>query len=62
MKRYSPYIKKPTVQKVNPDLTSYVTERALNGLFVTIADEENKIRLNPAARVSDLLKKVFGAH
>ena len=46
--------------KVNPDLTAYVTERALNGLFVTIADEENKIRTNPAARVTDILKKVFG--
>jgi len=56
------YNKVPLVQKINPDLTAYVTERALNGLFVTIADEENKIRLNPAARVTDLLKKVFGAH
>ncbi|MBL7717888.1 MAG: DUF4197 domain-containing protein [Flavipsychrobacter sp.] len=56
------YNKLPTVrQKINPDLTGYVTERALNGLFVTIADEENKIRTNPAARVSDILKKVFGA-
>jgi len=59
---FTVYNRIPTVQKINPDLTSYVTERALNGLFVTIADEENKIRLNPAARVSDLLKKVFGAH
>lgn len=49
-----------TTNKVNTDLTAYVTERALNGLFVTIADEENKIRLNPASRVTDLLKKVFG--
>ena len=49
-----------TFKKVNPDLSAYVTERALNGVFVYIADEENKIRMNPAARVSDLLKKVFG--
>ncbi len=49
-----------TFNKVNPDLPAYVTERALNGLFVYIAEEENKIRMNPAARVSDLLKKVFG--
>jgi hypothetical protein len=56
------YNRLPTVkQKINPDLTAYVTERALNGLFVTISDEENKIRSNPAARVTDLLKKVFGA-
>ena len=54
------YNKIPTVQRVNTDLPAYVTERALNGLFVTIADEENKIRTNSAARVTDLLKKVFG--
>ena len=55
------YNKLPTTRsKVNPDLTAYVTERALNGLFITIADEENKIRNNPTARVTDLLKKVFG--
>lgn len=49
-----------TYNKVNPDLSAYVTERALNGVFVYIAEEENKIRINPAARVTDLLKKVFG--
>lgn len=49
-----------TINKINPDLTGYVTERALNGLFVTVEQEENKIRQNPAARVTDLLKKVFG--
>ena len=49
-----------TFNKVNPDLSGYVTERALNGVFVYIAEEESKIRMNPAARVSDLLKKVFG--
>lgn len=49
-----------SVNKVNPDLTGYVTERALNGLFVTIADEEAKIRTNPAAQVTNLLQKVFG--
>jgi hypothetical protein len=50
-----------TRNRINPDLTAYVTERALNGLFVGIADEENKIRTNPAARITDLLSKVFGA-
>lgn len=56
------YNRLPTTRtKVNPDLTAYVTERALNGMFVTIADEENKIRTNPGARVTDLLQKVFGA-
>ena len=50
-----------TKHKVNTDLTGYVTERALNGLFTTVADEEEKIRLNPAAQVSSLLQKVFGS-
>ena len=49
-----------TFNKVNPDLPSYVTERALNGVFVYIAQEEAKIRKDPAAQVTDLLKKVFG--
>jgi hypothetical protein len=48
-------------QSVNPDLTGYVTEKALNGLFVLVAQEEAHIRENPAARVTDLLKKVFGS-
>lgn len=52
----------PTTQnKINPDLTAYVTERALNGLFVVVAEEENKIREDPAARVTDLLREVFGS-
>ena len=44
------------------DLDAYVTERALSGLFTTLADEEKKIRENPAARTSELLKKVFGRY
>lgn len=44
------------------DLDAYVTERALAGLFATLAEEEQKIRDNPAARSSELLKKVFGGH
>lgn len=55
------YNRLPTTrQKVNPDLPSYVTERALNGIFINVAEEEAKIRTNPAARVSDILRKVFG--
>ena len=50
-----------TTQKVNPDLPAYVTDRALNGIFVYVAREEASIRANPAARVSDILKKVFGS-
>ncbi len=45
---------------VNTDLTAYVTERALSGLFYNISLEEQKIRKNPAAQVTDILKKVFG--
>lgn len=51
-----------TFNKVNPDLTAYVTEKALKGLFITVEQEENKIRQNPSARVSDILRKVFGAN
>lgn len=53
------YNKLPFVQKVNPDLTNYATNKAVDGLFVLVAQEEQKIRENPAARVTDLLKKVF---
>lgn len=41
------------------DLDSYVTEKSIEGLFVRLAEEEAKIRTDPAARVTDLLKKVF---
>ena len=50
-----------TTKPINPDLTAYVTERAMNGLFYYIAQEEQKIRKDPAAQVTSLLKKVFGA-
>ena len=46
-------------QKINPDLTGYVTERALQGIFYQIAIEEKNIRHDPVARVTDILKKVF---
>lgn len=48
-------------QKVTTDLNAFVTERAISGLFTMVAKEENKIRQNPAARVTDLLQKVFGS-
>lgn len=47
-------------QAVNPDLDGYVTEKAIEGLFVLIADKEAEIRQDPLARTSDLLKRVFG--
>lgn len=48
-------------KKVDTDLNKYVTSKAIDGLFVMVAKEENKIRKDPAARVTDILKKVFGA-
>lgn len=43
------------------DLDSYVTNQALDGLFAMVAAEEKKIRTNPAARTTDLLRTVFGS-
>jgi hypothetical protein len=54
------YNKIPMVKKMNPDLPQYVTTRAIDGLFIMIAKEELKIRKDPMARTSELLKKVFG--
>ena len=56
---FTTYNKLPMVTKVNPDLDAYATDKAIDGLFVQIAKEEKEIRGNPAARVTDLLKKVF---
>lgn len=49
----------PLVTKVNPDLTSYVTEKAIDGLFLQIAQKEEDIRTNVASRTTPLLQKVF---
>jgi hypothetical protein len=45
---------------VNTNLTAYVTQKALDGLFYHIGLEEQKIRKDPAAQVTEILKKVFG--
>jgi hypothetical protein len=50
----------PFVEKKSIDLDHYVTTKALDGLFYMVAEEEKKIRTDPAARVTDLLKTVFG--
>jgi len=50
-----PFVTKPAV-----DLESYVTEKALDGLFKTLALEEKRIRQDPAARSTELLRRVFG--
>jgi len=49
----------PLVKKLNPDLTGYVTNKAINALFDLVAKEEKNIRSNFAARTTELLKKVF---
>jgi hypothetical protein len=54
------YNKIPMVKKMNPDLPQYVTQKAIDGLFIMITKEELKIRKDPVARTSELLKKVFG--
>lgn len=46
-------------EKINPDLDAYVTQLAIQGLFKLVEKEENKIRKDPGARVTDLLMKVF---
>jgi hypothetical protein len=49
----------PLVKKVNPDLTDYTTNKAMEGVFKMIAVEEQNIRTNLSSRSSDLLKRVF---
>ncbi|MEZ4886101.1 MAG: DUF4197 domain-containing protein [Chitinophagales bacterium] len=53
------YNKVPFVKKVNPDLADYVTNQALDGLFFMVEKEEAKIRKDPLARTTDILKRVF---
>lgn len=48
-------------QTVDPDLDAYVTQRAIDGLFVLVAEQEQRIREDPLARTTDLLRRVFGA-
>ncbi|WP_435355045.1 DUF4197 domain-containing protein [Emticicia sp. SJ17W-69] len=51
----------PFTQKVNPDLKGYATQKAIDGLFILVEEEEARIRENPLARTTELLKRVFGA-
>ncbi len=57
----STYNKIPFTTKVETDLALYVTEKAIDGLFVRVAEEEKQIRENPVARVTDILQRVFGS-
>ncbi len=53
------YNKIPLTKKVETDLPQYVTEKAIDGLFVKVARQEKLIREDPKARTTELLKKVF---
>ncbi len=55
----SQYNALPFVKPINSDIKSYVTEKAIDGLFSSIKKEEANIRKNPQARTTDLLKRVF---
>ena len=57
---FATYNRLPFVKKVNTDLVAYVTDKAMYGIFLQIANEELLIRKDPLARTTDLLKKVFG--
>jgi hypothetical protein len=50
----------PFVQKLNPNLSQYVTQKASDGIFLMVAAEEAKIRENPSQRVGSILQDVFG--
>ena len=54
------YNKLPLVKPVNTDLSSYVAQKAIDGMFIQVAQEELKIRENIGARSTTLLQKVFG--
>lgn len=53
------YNQLPLVQKVNPDLADYATQKAVEGLFTLVEQEERNIRANPVARTTELLRRVF---
>lgn len=55
------YNQLPGVRKVSPNLDAYATEKAIQGLFLLVAEEEADIRANPGARTTDLLRRVFGS-
>jgi len=59
---FSVYNKIPFAKPVNTDLTGYVTQKALDGLFYTMAQQEAQIRKDPAATANSLIQQVFGKH
>lgn len=60
MTRYNQAVRFTGGDQIDTDLNQYVTTRAIDGLFTMVEKEENKIRKDPQARVTDLLSRVFG--
>ena len=66
LKAYNDYMGKHSsnplarLMDLDLDISKYVTDKAIDGLFIMVAKEEKKIRQDPAARVTDLLKSIFG--
>ena len=61
MTKYNAAMNLTSGEKINPALNAYVTQKATEGLFKMVEQEENKIRKDPTARVTELLAKVFGS-
>ncbi|WP_196139038.1 DUF4197 domain-containing protein [Aliikangiella sp. G2MR2-5] len=59
-KLLSSYEALPLTEKPNLDIEAHITNKTMSGLFTLIQDEEKKIRQNPSARVTELLRRVFG--
>ena len=59
--KYNLYAKLAGKPEINADLNQYVTSKGIDGLFYMVEQEEKKIRKDPVAQVTDLLKKVFGS-
>ena len=59
--KYNVFAKLTGKPEINPDLNQYVTTKGIDGLFYMVEQEEKKIRKDPVAQVTDLLKKVFGS-
>jgi hypothetical protein len=59
--KYNVYASLTGKNEITTDLSKYVTDRAISGLFTMVKQEEKKIRKDPIAQVTDLLKKVFGS-
>jgi hypothetical protein len=66
IRQYNALMKSPAAAPLlanrNVDLDKYVVGKTLDGLFYVLGQEETKIRQNPAARTTDILKQVFGRH